>query len=129
MKSIKEMISTLNCGNLLECIFGLTAVDMMVYEALLHGRERVEDISREVGRGESAVYKSLQRLLIAGMAYRIKMPLNGGGYYFIYKPAPKEKIAEEVERVVEELCMKIRKTLEEFINDRSTGMSGLWNLQ
>ncbi len=129
MRSLKEMVSTLNCGNLLECVLGLTPADVMVYHALLEGKERVEEISEAVGRGESAVYKSLQRLLIAGMAYRVKMPLHGGGYYFIYKPAPKEKVAEEVEKIVNMLLERVKKSLEEFVNDSSTGMSRLWNLQ
>lgn len=129
MKSIKEMVSTLNCGNMLECVFGLAPVDVRVYEALLQGMERVEEISKAVGKGESAVYKSLQRLLIAGMAYRIKMPLDGGGYYFIYKPTPKERVAEEVDRVIQELCVRVKKTLEEFLNDRGTRLPRVWNLQ
>lgn len=128
MKSIKEMVSTLNCGNMLECIFGLAPVDVRVYEALLRGMERIEEISKAVGKGESAVYKSLQRLLIAGMAYRIKMPLEGGGYYFIYKPAPKERVAEEVDRVIQELCVRVKKTLEEFLDDSSPWMPGMRNM-
>jgi predicted transcriptional regulator len=128
MKSIKEMVSTLNCGNMLECVFGLAPVDVRVYEALLRGMERIEEISKAVGKGESAVYKSLQRLLIAGMAYRIKMPLERGGYYFIYKPAPKEKVAEEVDKVIQELCVRVKKTLEEFLNDSSPWMPGMRNM-
>jgi len=128
MKSIKEMVSTLNCGNMLECVFGLAPVDVRVYEALLQGMERIEEISKAVGKGESAVYKSLQRLLIAGMAYRIKMPLEGGGYYFIYKPAPKERVAEEVDRAIQELCLRVKKTLEEFLNDSSPWMPGMRNV-
>ncbi|WP_290596027.1 MULTISPECIES: helix-turn-helix domain-containing protein [unclassified Archaeoglobus] len=128
MKSIKEMVSTLNCGNMLECVFGLAPVDVRVYEALLRGMERIEEISKAVGKGESAVYKSLQRLLIAGMAYRIKMPLEGGGYYFIYKPTPKEKVAEEVDKVIQELCVRVKKTLEEFLNDSSPWMPGMRNM-
>ncbi len=129
MRSLKEMVSTLNCGNLLECVLGLTPADVMVYEALLRGKERVDEISECVGRGESAVYKSLQRLLLAGMAYRIKMPLDGGGYYFIYKPAPREKVVEEVEKVLTALIERVRKALEEFADDSGTRMSGVWNLQ
>lgn len=129
MKSIREMLSALNCENLLECVFGLSSVDTMVYEALLSGRERIEDICEVVGRKESAVYKSLQRLLLAGMAYRIKVPLDGGGYYFIYRPTPKEEVAEKVNELLRELSEKIKKILEEFLNDSSPRMSGMWKLQ
>ncbi len=129
MKSIKEMISTLNCGNMFECLFGLTSADIKVYDALLDGKERVEDISKAVGKGESAVYKSLQRLLIAGMAYRIKMPLDGGGYYYIYRPTPKERVAEEIERLIEDLVEKVKEALEEFMNDSSLRLHGMRNLQ
>uniref|UniRef100_A0A7C3RLV0 TrmB family transcriptional regulator n=1 Tax=Archaeoglobus fulgidus TaxID=2234 RepID=A0A7C3RLV0_ARCFL len=129
MKSLKEMISSLNCGNLLECVLGLTPADVMVYEALLRGKERVDEISECIGKGESAVYKSLQRLLLSGMAYRVKMPLNGGGYYFIYKPAPKEKVVEEVEKVLTSFVERVRRVLEEFKDDSGSRVPGMWNLQ
>jgi len=129
MKSLREFVTTLSCENLLECVFGLNSLDIHVYEILCGGAERIEEISRAVGRGESAVYKSLQKLVVAGLVYRVKVPLNGGGYYFLYKPAPKHKVAEEIEKVVGELCTKIKRTLEEFLNDSRTGLPRLRNLQ
>lgn len=127
--SIKEITSTLNCKNMLECVFGLSPLDVRVYEALLGGSERVEDISKVVGRGESAVYKSLQRLLLAGMAYRIKMPLDGSGYYFTYRPTPKSKVAMEVEKIVNELCVKLKEAMEEFLNDSGSWLPRVQNVQ
>ncbi len=128
MKSLREFVSTLSCENLLECVFGLNPLDMEVFNVLSRGAERVDEISKAVGRGESAVYKSLQKLVVAGLAYRVKIPLNGGGYYFIYKPSPRKKIAEEIEKVVNELCIKIKRTLEEFMNDSSSRLSGMRNM-
>jgi predicted transcriptional regulator len=116
MKSIKEYVVTLDCKNLLECMFGLSDVDLRVYESLQKlGEAKIEEISREVGRGENTVYKSLQRLIMAGLTFREKKILNGGGYYFIYKPVPRERVAEEVKRLTEEWCERVRRALEEFL--------------
>ncbi len=129
MKSLKEFVATLSCDNLLECVFGLSSIDVQVYNALCRGAERVDDISRIVGRGESAVYKSLQRLIVAGLAYRVKKSLDGGGYYFVYKPSSKEKIGSEIEKILDELCAKMKRILEDFVNDSRSELPGMWNVQ
>ncbi len=123
------MALSLDCENLLECVFGFNSLDMQVFKALCMGAGRIEEIKLMVKRGESAIYKSLQRLIAAGVAYRRKVLINGGGYYFVYKPLPKEKIAEQIERIVNEVCLRTKKALEEFLDDSSIELPGMRNLQ
>ncbi|MEM2325161.1 MAG: helix-turn-helix domain-containing protein [Archaeoglobaceae archaeon] len=119
MISLKQISKTLDCKSIFQCFFGLNAEDVRVYEVLLKGFGRVEEISKALGKRENSVYKSLQKLLIAGLAYREKRTIDGGGYYFIYKPTPKEEIAREIETLIRELCEKVKEVLRELLDSSS----------
>jgi predicted transcriptional regulator len=115
MKGIREMISNLSCENILECFYGLNEVDIAIYSTLLRKKEaRIEEISSEVNRGENAVYKSLQKLVVSGVATREKRVLGSGGYYYIYRPIPPDAVAEDMERMLEVWYRRIKETIREF---------------
>ncbi|MEM0202561.1 MAG: helix-turn-helix domain-containing protein [Archaeoglobaceae archaeon] len=128
MMSLKQMTKTLDCKSVLQCFFGLNSEDVRVYEALTMGFERIEDISKFVGKKENSVYKSLQKLLISGLAYREKRVIEGGGYYFVYKAMPKSEVAKEIENVLNELCEKVKSLMRDFL-DSGPRLQGLRNLQ
>lgn len=117
--SLKQIARVLDCNNLFQCFFGLNAEDVKVYEAVLMGFERVEDISKFLSKNSNSVYKSLQKLLISGLVYREKKVIERGGYYFVYKVTPREVVASEVENVLREFCEKVRNLLSDFF-DRSS---------
>lgn len=128
MMSLKQITKALDCSSILQCFFGLNSEDIRVYEALTHGFEKVEEISKFVGKKENSVYKSLQKLMISGLAYREKRVIEGGGYYFVYKAMPKEIIAKEIEDVLKELCEKVRNLIRDFL-DSGSRLQGMRNLQ
>ncbi len=128
MISLKQITKTLDCKSILQCFFGLNSEDIRVYEALTMGFEKIEDISRFVGKKENSVYKSLQRLLISGIAYREKRVIEGGGYYFAYKAMPKEVVAKEIEMMLNELCEKVKSLMRDFL-DSNSQLQGLRNLR
>lgn len=120
MIHLKQLTQSINCGNLFECFFGLSCEDAKVYEALLKGVERVEELSSILKKKEISVYKSLQRLLIAGLVYREKRIIPSGGYFYVYKAVPKEVVAREIESLLDELSNKVRSFLRDFLADRSS---------
>ena len=129
MKSVRELVSTLNCENLFECIFGLNSMDMRVYTVLSElGNGRVEDISRTLGKRGATVYKSLQKLVMVGLVYREKRVFDGGGYCFVYKPVPKADVIREVTRIVDEFCRRVKEIAGEFENDSSSRLPRMWNV-
>lgn len=119
MISLREM-KELDCNSFFECFFGLNGEDVRVYNALLSGAESVEELSKALGKKDSSVYRSLQKLLMAGLAYREKRTLQAGGYYFAYKAVPKEVVAREVEDLLNRFCEKVRSFLRDFLADRSS---------
>jgi len=115
MKGLKEIITSLSCDNILECFYGLNEVDTAIYSTLLRKKEaKIEEISVEVKRGENAVYKSLQKLVMSGVATREKRVLDGGGYYYIYRPVPPDAVAEDMERMLETWYRRVKETIREF---------------
>ncbi len=114
MKSLVEAISLLRCDNVLECFFGLNELDVSIYRALLGDPMKSQDIAKIVGRGENAVYKSLQKLLICGLVVREKRCSDGGGYYYVYSAVKPKDVAEKMRRSVEELRKKLLRAVDEF---------------
>ncbi len=114
MRSILEAISLLRCDNVLECFFGLNELDVSIYRALLGRSMRSQEVAKKVGRGENAVYKSLQKLLMCGLVVREKKCADGGGYYYVYSAVKPEKIAERMRNSVEELRRKLLRAVDDF---------------
>ncbi|WP_456368505.1 helix-turn-helix domain-containing protein [Geoglobus sp.] len=117
MKGIKDAVSSLTCDNILECFYGLNESDVQIYRMLAeHDEMRIEEISRQSGRSENTTYKSLQKLMMAGIVLREKRVIKGGGYYYTYRALPPDEVAEMMERILEEWCVKVRDTIIEFKN-------------
>ncbi|MEM0301564.1 MAG: helix-turn-helix domain-containing protein [Archaeoglobaceae archaeon] len=117
---LKQISKSMDCNSIFECFFGLNSQDVRVYFALLDGLEKVEDLSSALRKKEISVYRSLQKLMIAGLAYREKKMLPGGGYYFVYKAMPKEFVAREIESLMNSFCEQVRIFLRDFLADRSS---------
>ena len=59
-------------------------------------------------------YKSLQKLMIAGLVVRDKRLIDGGGYYYAYRPVDMEEITVEMHKTIDVWYAKIKETIEEF---------------
>ncbi len=116
IRSIREAIHTIKCDNILECFFGLNELDVLIYKCLINKPMRSQEIARIVKRGENAVYKSLQKLIICKLVLREKRCYENGGYYYVYVAVDPKKVAENMEREVRELEEKLIKAIEEFKN-------------
>ncbi len=115
MKSIKEAISRLNCDNVLECFFGLNQSDVSLYLLLLSsGEMKIEDLSKASGKAENSVYRSLQKLMLAGIVVREKRLIEGGGYYYTYRAVPAREVAKTMREMLAVWNSKILEAIDEF---------------
>lgn len=119
MISLKQLTTNFDCNSIFECFFGLNSEDVKIYEAILRGIERIEDLSSALGKKENTVYRSLQKLMISGLVTREKRTIPAGGYYFVYKAMPKELVAKEIESILNIFCERVRTFLRDFLADRS----------
>ncbi len=114
IRSIREAISALKCDNVLEYFFGLNELEVLIYKCLIGKAMKIQEISKEVGRGENAVYKSLQKLTACGLVFREKKCFECGGYYYVYKAVNPNKVAEEMKKEVKKLNERLLDAIEEF---------------
>ncbi len=115
LKSIKEAISRLNCDNVLECFFGLNQSDVSLYLLLLtSGEMKIEEMSRVLKKAENSVYRSLQKLMLAGIVIREKKIIEGGGYFYVYKALPIREVVKEMKKLLKVWNRKISEAIEEF---------------
>ena len=115
--SLAEMLrSDMECEGLLECFHGLKELDKRCFRELVDAETAVtiDDLSDHVDRERSTVYRSVQRLLNAGLIQKEQINYDQGGYYHVYKPADPEAIREDMQRLLNDWYAEIGQLIQEF---------------
>jgi predicted transcriptional regulator len=92
----------LECEDLLECIHGLKQLDRRCYELLVTSEDplTVDEVAEELERERSTAYRSVQRLLDAGLVEQRQVNYEGGGYHHVYTPADPDEVAARMQRLL-----------------------------
>lgn len=111
----------MQCEGLLECVHGLKDLDRECYRVLVKTGEPldVDEVSEEVDRERSTVYRSIQRLMRAGFVRKEQVNYDEGGYYYVYYPADVEEVTEEMRRMLNEWYATMGQLIHEFENKYS----------
>ncbi|MBO8182262.1 MAG: TrmB family transcriptional regulator [Archaeoglobus sp.] len=116
MKSIKEAINRLNCDNVLECFYGLNEADIHVFKTLRRlGSAKIDTLSKSLGKGENSVYKSLQKMMVAGLVMREKKTIDDGGYYYLYRAETPDRLASEMNALLDRWYFRMKQVIQEFL--------------
>jgi predicted transcriptional regulator len=116
-ESMHEYLSQdMQCEELLECIHGLKELDKEVFRVLNQERDplTVDEIAEAVERERSTAYRAVQRLLTAGFIQKEQVNYEQGGYYHVYHPTDPDKIADEMQRVLNDWYAKMGQLISEF---------------
>ena len=113
------LFTFVDCGNVFKCLFNAGKREIEIYKILLKGSKRVDEICKIVGKDRSTVQRILNKLVKCKIVRREKRIIkNGGGYYFIYKAVPPDKLKKWLEECIEDWKKEMKealKNLEEFI--------------
>ena len=115
--SLAEMLrSDMECEGLLECFHGLKELDKRCFRELVDAETAVtiDDLSDHVDRERSTVYRSVQRLLNAGLIQKEQINYDQGGYYHVYKPADPGAIREDMQRLLNDWYAEMGQLIQEF---------------
>jgi len=115
--SVSELLrSDMECEGLLECVHGLKGLDRDCYEVIVRsdGDLTVDEIADEVGRERSTAYRSVQRLLDAGLVQKEQINYDDGGYYHVYEAAPAGAVTDDMERLLDNWYAKMSELVNEF---------------
>ena len=96
------------CEDVLQCVFDLRELDAAVFLRLAsHGGQRVEALAPHFERDQSVVFRSLKRLLDAGLVTRSSEYLEKGGHVFVYAARELGDIGAMVHRMAEQLVTSL----------------------
>ena len=114
------------CERLLECFHGLKQLDRECFRALIDTTEplTVDEIAEVVDRERSTAYRSVQRLLQAGFIRKEQVNYEQGGYYHVYRPTDPSKIADDMQRMLNDWYAKMGQLIQQFENkyeEQATG--------
>jgi predicted transcriptional regulator len=104
------------CEGLLECFHGLKQLDKECFQALVdaEGPLTVDEIGDAVDRERSTAYRAVQRLLQAGFIQKEQVNYEQGGYYHVYAPTDPSKIADDMQRLLNDWYAKMGQLIREF---------------
>lgn len=109
----------LECEDLLECVHGLKSLDRECYRALATADEplTIDAIADRIDRERSTAYRSVQRLLEAGLLEQDQVNYEHGGYYHVYRPIDPDTVADEMQAMVDDWHDEMAALVTEFRED------------
>ncbi|MFB6110007.1 MAG: helix-turn-helix domain-containing protein [Halodesulfurarchaeum sp.] len=89
----------LECGELLECLYGLNDLDRRCFRVLSEATDplTIDELAEAVDRERSTVYRSVQRLLQYGLVRKEQVNYDRGGYYHVYRITDPDDIADAMQ--------------------------------
>lgn len=115
--SLSEMLrEDMECEGLLECFHGLTELDKKCFRELVESQEplTVDELADRVDRERSTAYRSVKRLLQTGMVQKEQVNYEDGGYYHVYRPTDPDRIADEMQRLLNDWYAQMGQLIAEF---------------
>ncbi|MFA9417392.1 helix-turn-helix domain-containing protein [Natrinema sp. HArc-T2] len=114
----EQLQQDMQCEGLLECFHGLKQLDKECFRALVAADEpmTVDEIADAVDRERSTAYRAVQRLLQTGFIQKDQVNYDQGGYYHVYFPTDPSKIADSMQRMLNDWYAKMGQLIQEFEN-------------
>ena len=112
----EQLRRDMECEGLLECFHGLKELDKECFRALVGAEEplTVDEIADAVDRERSTAYRAVQRLLQTGFIEKNQINYDQGGYYHVYSPTDPSKIADDMQRLLNDWYAKMGQLIQEF---------------
>ncbi|MFC6727666.1 helix-turn-helix domain-containing protein [Natronoarchaeum mannanilyticum] len=112
----EQLRQDMECEGLLECFHGLKQLDKECFQALVETEEplTVDEIAEAVDRERSTAYRAVQRLLQTGFIQKEQVNYEQGGYYHVYEPTDPSKIADDMQRMLNDWYAKMGQLIGEF---------------
>ncbi|MDG5778517.1 helix-turn-helix domain-containing protein [Haloarculaceae archaeon H-GB2-1] len=116
-ESISEYLQQdMECEGLLECIHGMKDLDKQCFEELSKSNNAltIDEIAERVDRERSTAYRAVQRLLQSGFIQKEQINYDQGGYYHVYRPTNPDRIADDMQRLLNDWYANMGQLIQEF---------------
>lgn len=100
--SLKEIQSILNAPEigpeeLIKCALGIKTTEIQAYCVLVNlGPITIQEVTERLSRSRSTAQRLLQNLVEKGLATREEELIGLGGYKYVYRAVPPERLKESI---------------------------------
>ena len=100
---------------IIKCALGIKRTEIQAYCILVNkGPVTIQEATKVLGKSRSTAQRLLQNLVEKGLATREEELIGLGGYKYIYKPVPPERLKETISKNLDAWYQKMRSELEDF---------------
>jgi predicted transcriptional regulator len=86
----------------------------------------LEELSNKADRDKSTVFRSVQKLVSAGICIKETRTIREGGYYHVYSAVDMETFRAETEMRVKELQKSLDRLMKKFESDMHNAISSFY---
>jgi predicted transcriptional regulator len=107
-------------------LYDLSALDADLFFMLMKGKKplTLEDLAKKTNRDKSNIFRSVQKLVNAGICIKETRTLRDGGYYHVYSAVDTKTFKMETEKRVKELKSSFDRILRKFEDDIENMVAG-----
>jgi predicted transcriptional regulator len=100
---------------IIKCALGIKRTEIQAYCVLVNkGPITIQEATDFLGKSRSTSQRLLQNLVEKGLATREEELIGLGGYKYVYKPIPPERLKETISRNLDSWYQKMQSELEDF---------------
>lgn len=100
---------------IIKCALGIKRTEIQAYCILVNkGPITIQEATDFLGKSRSTSQRLLQNLVEKGLATREEELIGLGGYKYVYKPIPPERLKETISRNLDSWYQKMKSELEDF---------------
>jgi len=100
LKELQSLITTPDMGadEIMRCALGVRTTEMEAYCAIVSGgASTVQDVAERLGKSRSTAQRLLLNLVEKGLAAREERLIGLGGYQYVYRAVPPERMRAAIE--------------------------------
>jgi predicted transcriptional regulator len=103
------------CKDIVKCMFKLSDFELAIYRRLVkQGPMKADDLAPVLKRDRSTVYRALQKLVAAGLAFRDTKTIERGGYYHVYVAVEPAQLKAKLYRCADDWFENMKGAIGDF---------------
>ena len=103
------------CRDIVKCMYKLSDFELAIYKKLVkQGPLRADDLAPILKRDRSTVYRALQKLVAAGLAFRDTKTIARGGYYHVYVAVEPSQLKTKLYKCADDWFENMKGAIDDF---------------
>jgi predicted transcriptional regulator len=111
----KILAGEATCKDIVKCMYRLSDFELAIYKRIAkQGPMKPDDLAPVLKKDRSTIYRALQKLVAAGLAFREIKTIERGGYYHVYSAVAPNQLKERLHKCADDWFDNMNKAIEDF---------------